>query len=84
MNKQTKTEVAKALICASGLMPTWDDDYYENCNGQGYGRLQEGISQYFNHDVREWFCSWLTSMDTPSETIKIIVDNWDYLRNEEQ
>ena len=81
MSKSKLQEILEAMLCASGMGPIWDDDYYEDSNAQTRANfinglvLQFGIDNahyLFHHNNSQW-------LDTPSETVAFWVERKDLL-----
>lgn len=50
MTKKQKREAIKAIMCGSGLTPSFDDDYYQNPSIDAVIRFLDGVSEYFGID----------------------------------
>lgn len=75
-SKQRITEQLEAIIAGSGLLPDWENDFYNESTAANRANLIQGIINHFNVPDGCGLFRWnnLGWTDSPSETIERIVN----------
>ena len=81
MSNAKLREILQAMLEASGVMPEWEYDYYEEANAQTRANFINGLVRFFKIDEPSGMFHYnsLGWFDSPSETLDYFIANKEML-----